>query len=149
MIKIAYWANWRLCLSALSDEVPLSKLRKWGKWGRQHHCPQGTSQGPTQGRLAASLETSGAKLGQGEDSGAATQPNKLAEMLKQLHKEDTVMYHFNYAYNGFIFLLPYFIIENLFSHIHFNSQIQSPTEQFINNVLHNKAPILLKAVVLE
>lgn len=70
-------------------------------------------------------------------------------MLKQLHKEDTVMYHFNYAYNGFIFLLPYFIIENLFSHIHFNSQIQSPAEQFINNLMHNKAPILPKAAILE
>lgn len=35
-------------------------------------------------------------------------------MLKQLHDERIVMYHFNYAYNGFIFLLPYFIIENFY-----------------------------------
>lgn len=85
----------------------------------------------------------------GRIQGLITQPSKLVEMLKQLHKEDTVMYHFNYAYNGFIFLLPYFIIENLFSHIHFNSQIQLPAEQFINNLMHNKAPILPKAAILE
>lgn len=85
----------------------------------------------------------------GRIQGLITQPSKLVEMLKQLHKEDTVMYHFNYAYNGFIFLLPYFIIENLFSHIHFNSQIQFPAEQFINNLMHNKAPILPKAAILE
>lgn len=48
---------------------------------------------------------------------ADTQPIKLIEMLKQLHKEHIVIHHFNYAYNGFIFLLPYFIIEKSLFHI--------------------------------
>lgn len=147
MIKTANWANWRLCLSALSYEVLLSKPRNRGKGGRQDHCPQGTSQGPTQGRSIAFLATAGAKLGWEEDSGAATQPNKLVEMLKRLHKEDAVMYNFNYALMTLSFCYLISLLKT-FSHIH-NSQIQSPTEQFINNLMHNKAPILLKAAVLE
>lgn len=41
-----------------------------GMGGQKGHCPQGTSQGPTQGSSAASLATAGAKLRKGEDSGA-------------------------------------------------------------------------------